>query len=217
MKIILGLAVSVFFLSCHTTTNDESNSDLEGRRSRRSPGNTSAAANVAGFDFTGFHTATGLPQGTACPQRATAETDACIAAGGNSRYKADCRILCSVPIAPAGKVVGFNFTGVRIEDELPPNGACPLRATAETDACIAANGKNLFAKSCAPLCSLPIAPEGKIAGYNRTGFQVVDALPPNSACPQRATVDTDACLAAGGRNLYQASCAALCSVPYAVP
>jgi hypothetical protein len=176
-------------------------------------GTVKIKAKVAGFDFKGFRIAAGLDQNAACPMVATPETDACLNLNGTTSFDKGCGVLCSLPIAPKNKVAGFDFKGLKISPALGQNSACPMVATAETDACINVGGSTTFDKGCKTLCSKPIAKKGKVAGFNFLGFKILDALPANGACPMVATAESDACLDAGGSVSYDKGCSIICSAP----
>ncbi len=208
---------------CVSATNGCDASDLETGGWRRmdttdqcgvpAQGNVQVKAKVAGFDFKGFRIAAALDQNAACPMVATAESDACLNANGTTSFDKGCGVLCSLPIAAKTKVAGFNFKGLKIAAALGQNSACPQVATAETDACIKAAGSTTYDKGCNTLCSKPIAKKGKVAGFNFSGFKILDALPANTACPMVATAESDACIDAGGSSSFDKGCSVLCSVP----
>ena len=150
---------------------------------------TRAKKTVVGYDFTGLKIAKPLPTNHACAEGSGANialVDACIAAKARTIFTSTCDELCSVPVAPKGKVVGFDFGGFKVADELGPNHACAESGGATlavVDACLAAKGRTVFTKTCDELCSIPIAPKGKVVGFDFSGLQTSDALPPNHACP----------------------------------
>lgn len=176
---------------------------------------TTGPKNVAGFDFVGLKIMESLPANFACPQVVIAESDACLAKNAVPSYTKNCAILCSQPIAKKGSVAGYDFKGPRIALALPANGACPQLANAETDACLNINGSTTYDKSCKTLCSLPIAKKGRVAGFDFKGFKTAAALPANSACPQVALAESDACLNLQGETSYTKTCGILCNVPIA--
>jgi hypothetical protein len=58
------------------------------------------AGDVSGYSFTAFVTALAPEPGSSCLASASPELIACDASGGVSQKSADCRDLCSAPIAP---------------------------------------------------------------------------------------------------------------------
>ena len=63
-------------------------------------GFSSGQTYVAGFDFGGFNIRPALVKGTACPQIATPESDACLfKAKGKTSYDESCNTLCTEPMA----------------------------------------------------------------------------------------------------------------------
>jgi len=168
---------------------------------------------VTGFDFKGLKVLDSAPDNQICAAVVIAEEEACNNVDGVS-FKADqCQVLCSQPIAKTGKVAGYNFKGRRVADALPAMRACPRVASAEGDACREVRGKSRYEKDCKVLCSKPIAKQGKVAGFDFSGFKIADKLPPRTACAQVATEETDACLAVGGETSYTKGCGILCSFP----
>jgi hypothetical protein len=170
---------------------------------------------VAGYDFEGPKITEALAPNAACPEVVTAEADACRAARGSDTYTRGCGLLCSVPIAQKGRVAGFDFAGFRSDEALAPMTACPQIADPVTDACLAVRGQTAYTKSCGVLCSLPVAPEGKVAGFDFSGYRSVEALGPMRACPEVMSPVADACLSKKGRTSYTRDCSVVCSVPVA--
>ena len=65
---------------------------------------------VSGYDFNGFRTCQGLPANGACQLNADPVTDACINAGGQTRFCGDCSVLCNIVVA-GGSTGGGNTGG----------------------------------------------------------------------------------------------------------
>jgi hypothetical protein len=113
------------------------------------------ATKVAGFDFDGFKVSA-VSAGEVCPAVITPEDQACMEAGGRGAAAKDCQVLCSVPIAPRGKVAGYDFDGPKVLASPSAGIACPAVITPEQMACERVGGTSKAANNCAVLCSKPI-------------------------------------------------------------
>jgi len=169
------------------------------------------AGKVAGFDFDGFQVAS-VGGAEICPEIVDAVAARCEQIEGVSTATKGCKTLCSLPIAPRGKVAGFDFSGFTMA---PEGGAeiCPAVIREEEQACFAAGGHPAPAKGCKTLCSVPIAPRGKVAGYDFEGPKVLPEMPANMACPAVLRPEDAACERAGGTAKLADGCATLCSKP----
>jgi hypothetical protein len=170
---------------------------------------------VAGFDFKGFQILKKKSGGQCKFFVAPKEQLACNAAGGETVFASNCKPLCSEPIAPKGKVAGYDFTGPVIRKAPPKGIKCPAVQTAEAEACSAIGGDATKDDSCNVLCDTPIAREGEVAGFDFAGFHVQNALPPGTACTLIATPESDACFDVGGDGSRDENCNILCNRPIA--
>lgn len=149
---------------------------------------------------------------------------ACVACGGSTASE-DVEAegaLGTSPRAAAERVAGFDFSGVKRADALPARHGCAQTGRADllvTDACLAAEGRTIYTSTCATLCSVPVAPKGKTAGYDMTGLQTENGLTEHEGCPEVGIDDSllvsDACVAAHGKTSFTKTCETLCSVPVA--
>jgi hypothetical protein len=169
------------------------------------------AAKVAGFDFSGFKVAE-LGGAEICPEIVDAVAMACNAADGKAMPAKGCKTLCSVPVAPRGKVAGFDFGGFKVADQSGDE-LCPEIVDAVAGACFDAGGKASPAKSCKTLCSVPVAPRGKVAGYDFDGPKIMNAAPENMACIELVRPEEEACREVNGRIIQADDCHSLCSKP----
>jgi hypothetical protein len=129
--------------------------------------------------------------------------------------KSGCDHLCSVPIAPEGKVAGYDLTGFK---QLPNDKAavtfCAQVVTPEQAACERAGGTMSGANDCRTLCSVPIAPEGKAAGYDLEGFKIAGADKiGEEVCAAVLSPIDEACAAVKGKTVPTNDCGTLCSLP----
>lgn len=116
----------------------------------------------------------------------------------------------------ADKVEGFKFSGKSSCDAIGIGFACPLFATAESDSCLKAGGKNLRCNDCSTLCSVPIQrPTKKQSGFNFGGKASCDVLGDLVACPAVISPVEDACFQADGTTMACDDCSVLCSKPIA--
>jgi hypothetical protein len=157
----------------------------------------------------------------ACPAVVSPEQDACDAAKGVATLDMNCATICSLPIAPAGKVAGFDFLGFHVAPSLAgTGGACPAVVSPEQAACDSAGGATSIDSQCRALCSKPIAHDGHLSGFDFDGLQLdVDA--PGAPCPIPLRPELTACnsshgvIVAGSGSLAKGgtACVALCSAP----
>lgn len=209
--IALSLAVfatlSVVACAEDAATSQGSESDMIGS-------NDGSRLRVAGFDFDGF--GSGRVAGLeVCPEVVDAVAEACRAARGKATAVAGCKTLCSVPVAPAGRVAGFDFEGYRA-GEIAGNELCPEIVDGVAQACHAAGGIATAIKGCASVCSTPVAPNGQVAGFDFAGLKILPAPPATPVvCPAVLAPEEEACARAGGRTLQAGGCTTLCSTPIA--
>jgi hypothetical protein len=114
------------------------------------------------------------------------------------------------------KASGFDFTGPRTR----PLGERCEKGDAQPDvatACEAIKGQLEEADECQVLCSVPIAKEGKVAGYDFKGFVIENDGSKNPATCQINTAELLACTEAGGKVSSAAGCKSICSKPIAKP
>lgn len=173
--------------------------------------NLTGGKQAAGFDFDGFRVAP-LSVDETCPTTADPVGDACRLAGGTRMTVKSCKALCSVPIADKGKVAGFAFDGFHIAEGLG-NAGCAAVLDPVGPACMRVPARTVMMKGCKLLCAVPVADDGKVAGYDFTGPQILAAPKSGMACPAVVAPEADACRAAKGRAIAAAECKTLCSVP----
>jgi len=117
-----------------------------------------------------------------------------------------------VPGVHGRLVSGYDFNGPRTAAVLPPNQACALNATPETDACLAIGARSYFDSQCRVLCLKPIARRGWVAGWTHSGFRA-GQVRSGFACPQILTQFGAKCDRAGGNVQRDYQCNEYCSVP----
>jgi hypothetical protein len=155
----------------------------------------------------------------------SAMASACSAAGGVAVFDEDCNNLCSVPMANEGDIAGYDLTGFRTVDALL---IAPKTSTATAEEverrCVAAGGfVDLgFDGEAVRLCSVPVAPEGRLAGYDRSGFRMFhDVRAPEADAVADLRELRARCAAVGGRVSAgltdEGEPAAICSLPVADP
>ena len=166
---------------------------------------------VSGFDFDGPKALPAAP--SRCAFRVEPEeSTACRELGGVTLQAADCRVLCSKPIARPGSVAGYDFQGykkLRKQDPL-----CAFhREPEESRMCREVGGVSTQATQCKILCSKPIAPTGQVAGYDLTGFRIARSNEHPDVCGMEVSGLQLACSAAGGDERAIEGCGYLCSLP----
>ncbi len=107
---------------------------------------------------------------------------------------------------------GYDFSGPKTMEAAPKDMICTALVRAEEVACQDVKGKTILANKCQVMCSIPIAPKGKVAGYNFKSFIITDALPAGKVCAAVVSPEHEACLKAGGKVTIAEKCSALCSV-----
>lgn len=168
---------------------------------------------VQGYDLSGLQTLDAPRKDMICTTVLRPEEAACQAARGKTIWADKCKPLCSLPIAPKGKVAGYNFSSFVIAEALAPDMVCAAVVSAEEEACFERGGKTQVAAKCKHLCSLPIASEGKISGFNFNGAKLnVAPLPKGTMCTQVVRPEEEACRKAGGKILMAEKCEAICTV-----
>jgi hypothetical protein len=123
----------------------------------------------------------------------------------------------------AQRVSGFDLEGPKVldADEVGRAGSqvCSDVVTPERTACDRVQAVVVRANGCRDLCSRPIAPDGKAAGYGLTGYAIIDAdRVAGETCPTPPDLAHDAqaaCESVGGITSGGNGCARLCSKPIA--
>jgi hypothetical protein len=195
------------FACAGADSNDATSQDDIVRRARK----------VSGFDFEG-------PKALAndkvpvefCAAVVSEVQGACERVRGEVRRANGCRDLCSKPIAERGKAAGYDFDGYKqLANDQAPVEFCAAVVSEVQAACERVGGDVSRANSCADLCSKPIAPAGKAAGYDQTGFKILDSdRAPVEFCAAVVSPVQDACSKVGGSVSRANSCADLCSLPF---
>jgi hypothetical protein len=184
---------------------------VSGEAALTSPDNK-LGAKVSGFDFEGPKS---LPAtDVQCMFfRQPDEEKACLEVGGEATQAAGCAILCSKPIARPGKVAGYDFDGYT-QAESTESHCAFIRQPDEDKACSAVGGESTQAADCQILCSKPIAPEGKVAGYDLSGYKVLaNDKVPVEFCIASVSEVQERCIGVGGETLRANGCQHLCSLP----
>lgn len=206
IKRSLVIALSFLAVSACKTASKDSGTDLAAARVAR------GSSQIIGYDFTGLKAMNPAKRDMICTQEVKAEDEACREAGGKSIWAENCKVMCSIPIAPKGKVAGFNFDKLVITDELPGDMFCPQVVTAEQEACGNVGGKAVYANQCKVLCSKPLAKKGKVSGYDFDGYQLnVSPMPKDMVCTAVLRPEDEACEKAGGTAIWANNCKVLCS------
>jgi hypothetical protein len=167
---------------------------------------------VSGFDFDGPKVLPGQ-EGTCNFITQPEEEKACLDAGGKAKLAGGCETLCSTPIARSGKVAGYDFTGY--QQAASTLAVCSFfTEPEESKACTALGGSSVHSDGCRVFCSTPIAPEGKVAGYDLEGFRI---LPNDSTiaelCAAVLSPVEKGCMEVGGKIRRANGCKVLCSLP----
>lgn len=205
--LVASIAGALVMAGCAANVDDEA-SDEE-----MSEADLTSSGPIGGYDLAGPKRAAPRPRNTFCPEVVDAVQEACMKKGGRTTAVAGCKSVCSVPIAAAGKIAGFDMGGFKTRAALPEGTGCPEIADAVTDACITAKGKTSMAQGCKVLCSVPVAPSGKVAGYDLKGYKKLDAMPTGTMCPEMLDEASEACRIAKGRVTQAKGCKYLCSLP----
>ena len=171
-------------------------------------------AKVSGYDFEGPKALPNDMVPEICTMVMQPEQMACQAVGGTTLQANGCKVLCSEPIARAGKVAGYGFTGFNIVDAPRPGIMCPMVVSSESMACYELGGDTTRVVGCSDVCSVPIAPAGKAAGYDLTGFKTLsnDVVHLQDCLPMVTPVQA-ACGAVNGVTRPVNECQHLCSLP----
>lgn len=204
-RVILSLGLAMSLSCCKSRASEDSSELADGSKSKK-------AKVIQGYDLTGFKTLDAAPKDMICTTVLRPEEAACQDAGGKTFWADKCKPLCSIPVAPKGKVAGYNFTSFVVADALPEDMACAAIVSAEQEACFKNSGKTQVAKNCKYLCSVPISPKGKVSGFNFQGPQIsVSELPKDHACAQVVRPEEEACRRAGGKITIAEKCSVICS------
>jgi hypothetical protein len=116
--------------------------------------------------------------------------------------------------AGSGKISGFDLQGPKV---LPKRSVpfCPAVVSHVKEACTGVRGETMRS-GCTDLCSLPIATQGKVAGYDLKGFkQLPNGNAAATLCPQVISQEQAACERVGGTTVAADDCKVLCSEPIA--
>ena len=124
------------------------------------------------------------------------------------------QVLLGAAPAKVAKVAGYNFDGPKVLDGMPDDVACPQVLREDENACMVARGIVRRAEGCSILCSIPIAPRGKAAGFDFVGHKVLEAAP-SEICTQQVREEDEACSAVKGKATGVKGCKTLCSLPIA--
>lgn len=177
--------------------------------------NLTATKKVAGFNFEGFQISETAATAEFCTEEVDALSQACFAAGGEGHAVKGCASLCSVPVAERGKVAGFDLDGFQKGQAPTEAELCPEIVDAVAQFCFEAGGKTTAMKGCRSVCSVPVAGNGQVAGYDFTGPKILEATNPDDPefCTQSILAEQVACGLANGKTVRAAGCAILCSTP----
>jgi hypothetical protein len=204
IRIIISTIIALSVYSCKSTSPSGTAQLADATTSKKV---------VQGYDFSGFKTMNPAPKDMVCTAVLKAEQAACQEVEGVTIWADKCKVMCSKPIAPKGKVAGYNFQGFAISEALAEDMVCAAILTPEQEACSENGGHSQFAANCKNLCSVPISSGGKLAGYNFDGPQMgVSPLPDGFVCTQVLRPEEEACRKAGGKVTIANKCTVLCSV-----
>jgi hypothetical protein len=210
-KLSILAALSFFTLAigaCAADTDDTSSADDEINR---------RAKKVSGYDISGPKA---LPADRApvefCAEVVSREQAACERVQGQTKRANGCRDLCSLPIADQGKAAGYDLTGFKqLENGQVPVEFCAAVVSEVQAACEKVQGKVSGANGCAHLCSKPIAPAGKVAGFDKTGFKILaNDKVPVEFCAAVVSETQAQCEKVGGKSSRVNGCGDLCSLPF---
>jgi hypothetical protein len=177
---------------------------------------TAAPRKVSGFDLTGPKAlASDKTIAELCAAVISEEHGACERVRGEVKRANGCKDLCSKPIAVRGKAAGYDLSGFAILDnDRVPVEFCAAVVSEVQEACERAKGEISGANGCAHLCSKPIAPRGKVAGYDLTGFKILsNDRAPVEFCTAVVSEVQESCSRVGGTTHRANGCADLCSLP----
>jgi hypothetical protein len=174
------------------------------------------ATKVSGYDLAGPKALPGNKAGSeVCIQVLSEEQAACERVQGTTIRANGCKHLCSKPIAPRGKTAGYDFAGFKqLSADKVPVEFCIQVLSEEQAACERAGGVTSGANGCAHLCSAPIAPQGKGAGFDLTGFKILpNASASTDVCAAVVSKVQEQCTRVKGKLSHVDGCADLCSLP----
>jgi hypothetical protein len=133
------------------------------------------------------------------------------AASDDSEGSQDLQASSSVSVS------GYDFRGPQVQKKRASE-ICPAVISGEAIACGIARGKSVSTENCGTLCSVPIAPSDKRAGFSFAGFEILNKPSSRIFCPQVIGPEALACERVGGASTSAADrCASLCSLPIARP
>lgn len=206
---LLSVLLPLAAMACAADDDGTTTGDDEVKRAR--------AAKVSGYDFTGPKA---LPNDKVpvefCAAVVSEEQEACTRVRGELRRANGCAILCSKPIAPRGKAAGFDLSGFKVlANDRAPVELCAAVVSEVQSACERAQGEVSSVNSCGHLCSKPIAPKGKAAGFDQTGFKILpNDKVPVEFCAAVVSPLQEACSKVNGTLVRVNGCGALCSLPF---
>ena len=115
----------------------------------------------------------------------------------------------------ANDVSGFDLEGPKaLKNDKVTAELCAAVVSPVREACDRAEGRTSRSNGCQDLCSVPIAPRGKAAGYDMTGYKQLAVPAAPGFCPAVVSPVRAACARAGGSTSV-AGCAVLCTKPVA--
>jgi len=119
----------------------------------------------------------------------------------------------------ASKASGYDLEGPKaLANDRVPVEFCTQALSVERAACEKVDGRVIAANGCKELCSEPIAPRGKTAGYDLTGFKIIASdRAPVEMCISAVSRESAACDRVGGKTSRGNSCKDVCSRPIAEP
>lgn len=209
-KLSFLAVLSLFTLAigaCSADSDDTSSSDDEIRRAKK----------VSGYDISGPKA---LPADRApvefCAAVISQEQEACERVRGQTKRANGCRDLCSLPIAAEGKAAGYDLSGFKqLPNDRVPVELCAAVVSDVQTACQNVRGAVSRANGCADLCSKPIAPAGKVAGFDKNGFKILaNDKVPVEFCAAVVSETQAQCEKVGGETTRVNGCGHLCSLPF---
>lgn len=174
---------------------------------------------VIGYNFDGLKTKKALGT-TMCPEILTPVGVACQNVSGNLIETDDCENLCSSPVSNSlsAKVSGYDFDGYATRTTPAPNDICTAILRPLDEQCNKIEGaKVIYGSNCNNLCSLPVAEQGHVAGFEFDKWTVAKVLPSYTACPEVLSELELLCRQSKGKIVTGDNCQKLCSHPILEP
>jgi hypothetical protein len=202
--LVSSLAISVTLVACAGNPDGASTESDEVNQSSK----------VSGFDLDGPK-ALSTTQVTSqiCVQIVPREQGPCEEVHGTLSRANGCKNLCSLPIAADGKAAGYDFDGYKqASNANAATQICPEMLSEEETVCRNAHGVVTPIDACHVLCSKPIARQGKMAGYDLTGFKILPNEGTELFCPDVVSPVREACTKVHGETTRGDSCRDLCSL-----